>query len=187
MRFWWDYFLVVLLFLNIIFLYIVGRGWEGNQYGVPEKTSWHSRGEPDQCLWGLNPGPSTLMASPLSQKHRWQVHWVRQLVNNWIWTLALQHRWQVHLVRQLINNWILMSCQPHRVTSGQSNSGHKQMHISKLFSYIYIFYKPFVKSVHKTNHFANIKQSIQAQTSDPNFRRVSPVSITPFKRAFGKD
>ena len=31
-----------------------------------------------------------------------------------------------------------MSCQPHRVTSGQSNSGHKQMHISKLFLYIYI-------------------------------------------------
>ena len=31
------------------------------------------------------------------------------------------------------SNWILMSCQPHRVTSGQSNSGHKQIHISKLF------------------------------------------------------
>ena len=29
-----------------------------------------------------------------------------------------------------------MSCQPHRVTSGQSNSGHKQIHISKLFSHI---------------------------------------------------
>ena len=36
------------------------------------------------------------------------------------------------------SNWILMSCQPHRVTSGQSISGHKQIHISKLFSYIYI-------------------------------------------------
>ena len=36
------------------------------------------------------------------------------------------------------SNWILMSCQPHRVTSGQSNSGHKQIHISKLFSHIYI-------------------------------------------------
>ena len=30
-----------------------------------------------------------------------------------------------------------MSCQPHRVTSGQSDSGHKQIHISKLFSHIY--------------------------------------------------
>ena len=28
------------------------------------------------------------------------------------------------------SNWILMSCQPHRVTSGQSNSGHKQIHVS---------------------------------------------------------
>ena len=36
------------------------------------------------------------------------------------------------------SNWILMSCQPHRVTSGQSNSGHKQIHISKLFSHIYV-------------------------------------------------
>ena len=36
------------------------------------------------------------------------------------------------------SNWILPSCQPHRVTSGQSNSGHKQIHIFKLFSHIYI-------------------------------------------------
>ena len=27
-------------------------------------------------------------------------------------------------------NWILMSRQPHRFTSGQSNSGHKQIYIS---------------------------------------------------------
>ena len=50
--------------------------------------------------------------------------------------------------------WILMSCQPHRVTSGQSNSGHKQIHISILFSHIY---QPSVKSIYKTNHFTNIK------------------------------
>ena len=36
------------------------------------------------------------------------------------------------------SNWIVMSCQPHRVTSGQSNSGHKQIHISKFFSHRYI-------------------------------------------------
>ena len=36
------------------------------------------------------------------------------------------------------SSWILMSCQPHRVTSGQSNLGHKQIHISKLVSHIYI-------------------------------------------------
>lgn len=34
----------------------------------------------------------------------------------------------------LVSNWILISCQLHRVTSGQWNSGHKQIHISKLFS-----------------------------------------------------
>ena len=31
-----------------------------------------------------------------------------------------------------------MSCQPPRDTSGQSNSGHKQIRISKLFSHNYI-------------------------------------------------
>ena len=31
----------------------------------------------------------------------------------------------------VVSNWILMSCQPHRVTPGQSKD-HKQMHISKL-------------------------------------------------------
>ena len=54
-----------------------------------------------------------------------------------------------------------MACQPHRVTSGQSNSGHKQIHISKLLSHIYIYiYQPSVKSIYKTNHFANIKHII---------------------------
>ena len=56
----------------------------------------------------------------------------------------------------VVSNWILMYCQPHRVTSGQSNSGHKQMHISKLFSHIY---QPSVKSVYKTIHFTNIKHT----------------------------
>ena len=54
------------------------------------------------------------------------------------------------------SNWILMSCQPHRVTSGQSNSGHKQTHTSKLFSHTY---RPSVKSIYKTNHFANMKHT----------------------------
>ena len=77
------------------------------------------------------------------------------------------------------SNWILMSCQPHRVTSGHSNSGHKQIHISKLFPRIY---QPSVKSIYKTNHFTNIKHT-HTQTSDTNFRRVSPFNITPVKRA----
>ena len=48
------------------------------------------------------------------------------------------------------SNWILMSCQPHRVTSGQSNSGHKQIHIFKLFSHIY---------QSSANDFTNIKHA----------------------------
>ena len=53
------------------------------------------------------------------------------------------------------SNWILMSCQLHRVTSGQSNSGHKQTH-THTYTHIYI-YQPSVKSIYKTNHFTNIK------------------------------
>ena len=54
------------------------------------------------------------------------------------------------------SNWILMSCQPHRVTSGQSNSGHKQTHTSKLFPHIH---QPSAKSIYNTNHFANTKHT----------------------------
>ena len=54
-----------------------------------------------------------------------------------------------------------MSCQPHRITSGQSNSG----------AYLknnLIFINLSVKSVHKTNHLAKIKQNIHTQPSDTN-------------------
>ena len=67
-----------------------------------------------------------------------------------------------------------MSCQPHRVTSGQSNSGHKQIHISKLFSHIY---QPSVKSIYKTNHFANIKHYIHKHQTEI-FKELVP-SILP--------
>ena len=82
-----------------------------------------------------------------------------------------------HTEKPSSSNWILMSRQPHRVTSGKSNSGHKQIHISKLFSHMH---QPSVKSIYKTNHFTNIKHT---QTSDTNFRRVSPFNIIPVKRA----
>ena len=75
------------------------------------------------------------------------------------------------------SNWILMCCQPHRVTSGQSNSGHKQIHTSKLFSHTY---QPSVKSVDKTSHFANIKHTHKHQTQ---IRSASPFNITHVKRA----
>ena len=77
------------------------------------------------------------------------------------------------------SNWILMSCQPHRVASGLSDSGHKQTHISKLFSHIR---QPSLKSIYKTSLFANIKYTYK-QKSNTNFRRVSPFNITTVKRA----
>ena len=71
-------------------------------------------------------------------------------------TLGVTRCMQLHS-NSSSSNWILVSCQPHRVTSGQSNWGHKQIHTSKLlFSRTY---QPSVKSVYKTNHFANMKQT----------------------------
>ena len=65
--------------------------------------------------------------------------------SNWILMSCQPHRvtsGQSNSVISSSSNWILMSCQLHRVTSGQSNSGHKQIHISKIFSHIY---QPSVK------------------------------------------
>ena len=57
------------------------------------------------------------------------------------------------------SNWILISCQPHRVTSGQSNSGHKQIHISELFSHINPLSSQSTKPPHKeSNYFSKILQ-----------------------------
>ena len=86
--------------------------------------------------------------------------------------------WSVSSYQQ-VSNWIGMSCQPHSVTSGQSNSGHKHIHISKLS-----LSPTFVKTVHKTNQWANSKQNIHTQISGTHFRRVNPFHITyPVKRA----
>ena len=65
-----------------------------------------------------------------------------------------------------------MCCQPQRVTSKQSNSGHKQMHISILF-------KPFVKSSQSTkiSHFANIKQNIHTLHIQMFFGRSSDLDV----------
>ena len=61
------------------------------------------------------------------------------------------------------SNWILMSCQPYRVTPGQSNSGHKQIHISKLFSHIY---QPSASSV-----VIKILQWVSGQCTNNNKKR----------------
>ena len=64
--------------------------------------------------------------------------WFKQCVDKnppFIWPYSL-------MVSSSSSHWILMSCQPNRITSGQSNSGHKQIHISKLFSHIYNYTNP---------------------------------------------
>ena len=58
-----------------------------------------------------------------------------------------------------------MSCQPHRVTSGQSNSGHKQIHISKLFSHIY------PSSVNKSDWTISRKMTRQSKRTRQNRTR----------------
>ena len=73
-----------------------------------------------------------------------------------------------------------MSCQPHRVTSGQSNSGHKQIHISKPFSQ-YMYINHLSRQSTKPITSASIKH--HTQTSDTNFWRASPFDITAVKRA----
>ena len=54
------------------------------------------------------------------------------------------------------SNWILVSCQLHSVTSGQSNSGHKQIHISKhqtqIFEELVPLILPLLKEHIKLGH-----------------------------------
>ena len=81
----------------------------------------------------------------------------------------VKHKNICHKTHRVISssssNLILMSCQPHRVTSGQSNSGHSKCTFLNS-SHIYI--NPLssqstksisVKSIYKINHFANIKHT----------------------------
>ena len=68
-----------------------------------------------------------------------------------------------------------MSCQPHMVTSGHSNSGHKQIHISKLFSHIY---QPSVKLIYKTSHKSKHKTYIHKHQTQILVEELVP-SILP--------
>ena len=97
---------------------------------------------------------------------------------HWTWSIQIFFLTLLWTRSSSRSNLILMSCQLHRVTSGQSNSGHKQICISKLFSHIY---QPSVKSIYKTNHFTNIKHTYT--NSRHNFWNVSPFNITPVERA----
>ena len=73
----------------------------------------------------------------------------------------------VSVLSQLISNWIFMSCQPHRVTSGHSNSVVSNCTFQNS-SHIHGNLLPS-QSTLKTNHFANIKQNRHIQTSHTHF------------------
>ena len=78
-----------------------------------------------------------------------------------------------------VHNWILMSCQTHWVTSGQSNLGHKQMHISELILIRTLCQvNPQNQSLckYKTKHTCIHKHK-------EHIFEVSPFSITLVKRA----
>ena len=63
----------------------------------------------------------------------------------------------VSVLLQLVSNSIFISCQPHRVTSGQSNSVVSNCTFQNS-SHIHVNLLPH-QSTLKTNHFANIKQN----------------------------
>ena len=100
-----------------------------------EQPCWaESQGQcPLHCCWGTTRSERSLTFTA-------QLHLPAQDL------FCANLRVQLHLPALYLSssssNWILMACQPHRVTSGQSNSGHKQIHISKLFSHIYIYINP---------------------------------------------
>ena len=65
----------------------------------------------------------------------------------------------------LVSNWILTSCQPHRVTGGRSKC-HKQMHISKFFSYTQVSPQNQFLNEHKRKHTnTNIKHKFSKSKS----------------------
>ena len=87
------------------------------------------------------------------------------------------HLW---CTRSSNSKWILMSCQPQghpRVTSGQLNSDHKQIHISKLFSHIH---QPSVKSIYKTNHKSKHKTYVHKHQAQISEEPIPPI-LTPLK------
>ena len=74
--------------------------------------------------------------------------------------------------------WILMSCQPTQDHFRTIKLSHKQTHTQKLF----FTYKPFLKPIHKSNPYTNIKH-IQIYTNIKHtFLLSCPFNITLAKR-----
>ena len=66
---------------------------------------------------------------------------------------------------QLVNNWILTSCQMHRFNPGQLNSVISKHTVQNLPE----IYKPFPKSVHKTNYQYQMKEKYMKEMDRNNF------------------
>ena len=111
-----------------------------------------------QCWsWHYPPGNPTSDTKTYTNKQKDERGWLWQyLQGNHVTAIKNISMPVLSKITSSSSNWILMSCQTRRVTSGQPNSGHKQIHISNLFSHIY---QPVVKSIYKTNHFTNIKHT----------------------------
>ena len=74
-----------------------------------------------------------------------------------------------------------MSC-PHRVTSGQANSSHKLRYTVVFcthFKTLLIFINLSVESIHKTNHFANIKRTTYIYNHQTHISEELVPSILP--------
>ena len=77
------------------------------------------------------------------------------------------------------SNWILTACQPHRVTSWQSNSITSK-HTLQNLSCMYYMYTPFLKLVHNTNPYTT--KHAHTNIKHKYLKRVGPFSVTPLKR-----
>ena len=60
--------------------------------------------------------------------------------------------------KELVGNWSLTYCQPHRVTSGQSNS--------VICRCTFLISKPLLKSTHKTSPYTNTKHAYPRHFTD---------------------
>ena len=76
---------------------------------------------------------------------------------------------------KLVSNWTVKSVN-HTELLRTIKLHHKQMHISKLYSYI----NPLSSQSTKPAP-TNVEQNIRTQTSNTNFQRVSPFNTTPAK------
>ena len=127
---------------------------------------WGQTCQPGTSSWG-----STLLSAVFSATAWSRAFFLLSVLERMRWIsscVACVRNWNG--TRHWVSDWILTSCQPHRVTSGQSNSAISKCTFQNSSD------KPFLKSVHKTNPYTNMKQNIHIQTSKTNFR--SPFNIT---------